>query len=133
MNTVHAPAPFIWAAVRSELPRLSFDVLPSSSGTMLPRFQNSTDCEEAIAFSPIYHDDVRVSLDRYDRASAVRRADWLVALCAQDFPLPHWHESTVPSKASVWRCLKGFDYSSVRVVVQVEDVANVPGTFGSGM
>jgi hypothetical protein len=56
------------------------------------------------------------------------------ALSVLGFPLAYWHEDLLRlaflSFGSVvevdWRCTSGYDYSSVRVVVQVDDVSRIP-------
>ncbi|KAK3126354.1 hypothetical protein QOZ80_7AG0555300 [Eleusine coracana subsp. coracana] len=134
-HEVLSPAPFIWEAVRTALPHASFDVLPSSRGSMLLRFQSAADCAEAVQRSPLLHEDIRVDLQPHDRSSACRHATRLVALSVLEFPLAHWHEEYILEAFQGfgtvleidWRCLSSFDYSSLRVVVQVEDTACVPG------
>jgi hypothetical protein len=70
----------------------------------------------------------------HDHASSTRHADQLVALSIQNFPLTHWGDHYIRQAFQGfgtvievdWRCLSGFDYSSVRVVIRVDEVASVP-------
>jgi hypothetical protein len=86
------------------------------------------------------HEAVCVVLEQHDHDIATRHAELMVALSVQEFPLSHWNDHFIRQAfqgfGSVvevnWRCLSGYDYSSVRVVVQVEDVACVPGDLWVG-
>jgi hypothetical protein len=70
----------------------------------------------------------------HDHASSTRHADQLVALSIQNFPLTHWGDHYIRQAFQGfgtvievdWRCLSGFDYSSVRVVIRVDEVTSVP-------
>jgi hypothetical protein len=76
------------ALLSAILPRLCFDVLPSSLCSLL--LQTAAGHEEAVDCSPLFHEDVRVDLMCHDHASSTRYVDQLVALSVQNYPLTHW-------------------------------------------
>jgi hypothetical protein len=83
----------------------------------------------------LLYEDVQVVLERHDHVTVSRHADVMVALSVQDFPLSHWNARYIRQAfqgfGSVveidWRCVSGSDFSSVRVVAQVDEIACVPG------
>jgi hypothetical protein len=123
---VSAPAPFIREAICAAFPLITFEVLPSSFGSLLVRFQSAGDCAAAVSRSPLLHEDVAIFLERHDGRSVKRPVDVLAALSVHGFPLTFWHDEFIRQAFQVfcsvvevdWRYTSGLDYSSVRVVVQ---------------
>jgi hypothetical protein len=131
---VSAPAPFIREAIRAAFPLITFEVLPSSFGSLLVRFQSAGDCTAAVSRSPLLHEDVAIFFERHDGRSVKQPVDVLAVLSVHGFPLTFWHEEFIRQAFQVfcsvvevdWRCTSGLDYSSVRVVVRVEEVTSIP-------
>lgn len=133
-SAIQAPTPFIWEAIRAALPDINLEVLPYSLGSLLVRFQSAGECAAAVGRSPLLHKDAVITLVPHDGFSSKRRVGVQAALSVLGFPLAYWHEDLLRlaflSFGSVvevdWRCTSGYDYSSVRVVVQVDDVSRIP-------
>lgn len=131
LPAVAQPAIFIRDALESELGAIQVEMLPSSRGAMLACFPAVEERETAMQMSPFLFQGHRVELERSEETSnrfhcAPR---WLGYLSVRDFPIEHWFaehiEASLRCIGTVVEidptCLNGFDFSSVRIVVELED------------
>ncbi|TVU18768.1 hypothetical protein EJB05_34881, partial [Eragrostis curvula] len=135
-NVAANPAPFIHAALHAAAPDLAFELLPSSRGNMLLRFPNIAACEFAVTLSPIYHDGGTMELE-HSADTGNRFLDtpeWLAYISVLDYPLEHWFVANIRAAFRCFgtvveidpTCLSGFDYSSLRLIVEVRDRSVIP-------
>ncbi|TVU21831.1 hypothetical protein EJB05_31499, partial [Eragrostis curvula] len=130
------PAPFIIYALNSELRGVDVELLPSSRGIKLVRFCTMDDREAAMLLMPFRHGYGRLTLERsVDTENRFHRAQcWLAYLAILDFSLEHWFPANIEAAVCKFgtlmeidpTCISGFDFSSVRVVVELEHEGPVP-------
>ncbi|TVU23342.1 hypothetical protein EJB05_25699, partial [Eragrostis curvula] len=135
-DAIANPAPFIRAAMHVAAPLLNFELLPSSRGAMLLRFATIADCEFAHTLSPLMYGSTRVDLELSANTDNrfFRDPEWLALLAVTDFPLEHWFEGNIRAAFRCFAvvveidplCLTGYDFSSLRVIVEVRALDNIP-------
>lgn len=117
---------------------MDVELLPSSRGAMLLRFHSMDDRETALHYSPIHHGHGRVTLERSEDTCNrfFRVLPWLRYLSVTDYPIEHW---TTEHLSSAFGCLghvreidpsyvSGYNFSSVRLVMELEDDEPASGT-----
>lgn len=77
---VSAPASFVWEAIRAAFPHFNFELLTSSLGSLLVRFQSASDCAAVVSRSPLLHEGVVISLEPHDGRYVRHSVGVLVAL-----------------------------------------------------
>lgn len=120
------PAPFIRAALFAAAPTVYCQLLPSSRGNMMLRFNNRADHDGVVGLSPIIHDGARLTLEWAEETSNrfVIQQRWLVAVSAVDFPEEHWDPARIVAGfrklgtvVEIDPACLGNDHSVLRVVV----------------
>ncbi|CAN6327691.1 unnamed protein product [Urochloa humidicola] len=130
-------APFIRAAISSVAPHVSVELLPSSRGTMLLRFATQADREHVRSFSPIHHAGGELKLERPQETNNrfFRAPDWLAYVAVVDYPPEHWDDIEHIKRSFCGfcnvveidpLCLTGFDYSPLRLVLEVTHRLEIP-------
>ncbi|CAN6253600.1 unnamed protein product [Urochloa humidicola] len=129
-------ANFLRAALAVVAPLTQVELLPSSRGAMLLRFAHAADREFVRGLSPINHEGVVLTLTRPEETCNrfFRVPEWLAYVAVLDFPPEHWFEDHVVRSFSGFGnvaeiapvCLAGYDYSPLRVLVEVYSRLDIP-------
>ncbi|CAO2206434.1 unnamed protein product [Urochloa humidicola] len=129
-------ASFIRAALSSAAPLIPVELLPSSRGAMLLRFSCHADREHMRMLSPIQHDGAELKLERPEETSNrfFRSPDWLAYVSVVDYPPEHWNLEHIQHSFRGFchvreidpRCLTGFDFSPLRLVLEVVHRLEIP-------
>ena len=110
-----------------------FEMLPSSHGVMMPH----ADRQRVCALQPIIHDDARMELERCEDSSNrfYKKPDLLAYLSIREYPPEQWYAEPIKKAFSYFgtvveidpRNLAHIDYSSLRIVVELEQSQDVSG------
>ncbi|CAN6210020.1 unnamed protein product [Urochloa humidicola] len=129
-------ASFIRAALSTVAPLIPVELLPSSREVMLLRFASYVDREHVRTLSPINHDGAELKLERPEETSNrfFRSPDWLAYVSVVDYPPEHWKLPHIRNSFRGFchvrevdpRCLTGFDYSPLRLVLEVCHRLDIP-------
>ncbi|CAL4887507.1 unnamed protein product [Urochloa decumbens] len=129
-------ANFLRGALAAVAPLMQVELLPSSRGVMLLRFASLADREDIRGLSPIVHEGVQLTVTRPEETCNrfYRVPDWLAYVAVLDFPPEHWFEDHVVRSFSGFGsiaeiapvCLSGYDYSPLRVLVEVHSRLDIP-------
>ncbi|CAO2194895.1 unnamed protein product [Urochloa humidicola] len=127
---------FIRAAISSVAPQIHVELLPSSRGAMLLRFTCHEDREYVRLQSPIVHNGGELTLERPQETSNrfFRTPDWLAYVAVVDYPPEHWELEHIKNSFRGFcnvvevdpACLTGFDYSPLRLVIEVIHRLEIP-------
>ena len=133
------PAPKVWGALRRIFPAGAppqVDLLPSSRGAMLLRFSTFGDRDSTVNLGRVDHADYSIEFVRPEDTDNRFTAEesWLVFVSASDFPLEHWFPNHIRAAlAGIGHilefdpaCLGGYDYSSLRIILETASPARVP-------
>ncbi|CAO2150256.1 unnamed protein product [Urochloa humidicola] len=129
-------ANFLRAALSAVAPLVHVELLPSSRGAMLLQFATLADREFVRGLSSIHHEGVVLTLTRPEETCNrfFRVPEWLAYVAVLDFPPEHWFEDHVIRSFSGFGniaeiapvCLAGYDYSPLRVLVEVHSRLDIP-------
>lgn len=131
LPVVANPTFFIREGFETELGPLQFELLPSSRWAMLARFHTEGEREAAAQFGLFLHEGYHLELERSELTSNrfTRVPLFLGYLSMQDFPIEHWFKENIKASLACIgtvlevdsTCLTVFDFSSLHVVVELED------------
>lgn len=88
---IAAPAPYIHSILFTAAPNTHCQLIPSSQGHMLLKFDSKADQDTVANLSPIIHDDARLTIERAKESSNrfILDQPWLVAISVTEFPGEH--------------------------------------------
>ncbi|CAN6298281.1 unnamed protein product [Urochloa humidicola] len=104
---------------------------------MLLRFASPADKEHVRMFSSIQHAGSELKLERPQEMDNrfFRTPDWLAYVAVVDYPPEHWHDvehikNSFRGFSNVMEidplCLTGFDYSPLRLVLEITHRLEIP-------
>jgi hypothetical protein len=127
---------FVGAALGSACPDIQVELLPSTRGVKLLRFDNNSDRERLRGLSPITFEGVSLSLERPEETSNrfIRSPEWLALVALTDFPPEQWSEPSIrrcfTAGAEVLEinpeCLDGHNFGPLQLVLEVNHYLDIP-------
>ncbi|KAL5647400.1 hypothetical protein ACJX0J_041755, partial [Zea mays] len=127
---------FVGAALGSACPDIHVELLPSTRGVKLLRFDNNSDRERLRGLSPISFEGASLSLERPEETSNrfIRSPEWLALVALTDFPPEQWSEASIrrcfTAGAEVLEinpdCLDGHNFGPLQLVLEVNHYLDIP-------
>jgi hypothetical protein len=127
---------FVGAALGSACPDIHVELLPSTRGVKLLRFDNNSDRERLRGLSPISFEGASLSLERPEETSNrfIRSPEWLALVALTDFPPEQWSEASIrrcfTAGAKVLEinpdCLDGHNFGPLQLVLEVNHYLDIP-------